>query len=401
MIKYFKDQFPLIVSLALASFCLTLFIGNLARIWGPVLGSQDLLAPQTSKPIALDFPLHWTASFLALIGEPASVYDFDQLQIIEKNLTGHGPHPWPYPPTALLIDLPLSLAPYFVSLALWLAVTLGVYLLVLFRIAPHPLTILWSLAFIGTFMNFYFGQNGFLSAALLGGGLLLLENRPLLGGMLLGLLSYKPHIFVLLPLALLLGRYWRALGGLVISGFGLFLASVALFGFDIWQIFLRNIPHTMHNLHTEALWFDKMPSVFAAVRCAGQGVGLAWIFQGLAMSLAVTLVVWFWFGPAILPLRAAALVLATLLFSPHIWYYDLTLLALPLAWFWQLGSTRGWLPGEQSLLILSWIMPLLNFLLVPGPIYLVVPLILLFHRYTWEKDQQQTFGRDCAHLTAS
>ena len=116
---------------------------------------------------------------------------------------------------------------------------------------------------------------------------------------------------------------------------------------------------------------------------------MAWICQGLAMSAAVSLVVWFWAGPASLALRASALVLAILLFSPHIWYYDLTLLALPLAWFWQLGSTRGWLPGEQSLLILSWIMPLLNFLLVPGPFYLVAPLILLIHRYIWEKDQEQ------------
>jgi hypothetical protein len=262
-------------------------------------------------------------------------------------------------------------------------------LLVLHRIAPHPLTILWSLAFLGTFMNFYFGQNGFLSAALLGGGLLFLETQPLLGGMLLGLLSYKPHIFVLLPLALLAGRQWRALGGLIISCFGLFSASIAVFGFDIWQVFLKNISLTMHNLHNEALWFDKMPSVFAAVRCTGQGVTMAWICQGLAIAAAVSLVVWFWSGPASLALRASALVLAILLFSPHIWYYDLTLLALPLAWFWQLGSTRGWLPGEQSLLILSWIMPLLNFLLAPGPLYLVAPLILLIHRYIWEKNQEQ------------
>ena len=81
--------------------------------------------------------------------------------------------------------------------------------------------------------------------------------------------------------------------------------------------------------------------------------------------------------------------LAILLFSPHIWYYDLPLLALPLAWFWQDGRTRGWLQGDQLLLILSWTLPLLNFLLVPGPVYLVAPWILLIRRYIWEKGQEQ------------
>ena len=250
--KLNREKIYLIASLILASFCLTLYIGNLFRIWGPILSSQSLLAPKISNPVALDFPLHWTASFLTLTGEPASVYDYSRLQVVEKNLTGHGPHPWPYPPTGLLIDLPLALAPYFVSLAIWLTVTMGVYLLVVYRIAPHPLIIFWTVAFLGTFMNFYFGQNGFLSAALLGGGLLLLESHPLVGGMLLGLLSYKPHFFALIPLALLVGRQWRALGGVVVSIFGLFLASVAVFGFDIWLIFLKNTPNTVHNLHTEA-----------------------------------------------------------------------------------------------------------------------------------------------------
>ena len=213
MTRLNEEKIYFTIIMVITSFCLTFYVGNLFRIWGPILSGQSLLAPKIRNPIALDFPLHWTASFLALTGKSASVYDYKQLQAVEKNLTGFGPHPWPYPPTGLLVDLPLALTPYFVSLAIWLTVTLGVYLLVVYLIAPHPLTIVWSLAFLGTFENFYFGQNGFLSAALLGGGLLLLESNPLVAGLLLGLLSYKPHIFALIPLALLVGRQWRALGG--------------------------------------------------------------------------------------------------------------------------------------------------------------------------------------------
>jgi len=382
-----RERLLLIISLFLAAFCLCQYLGGLLREWGPILRSQSLMAPKVSVPVAQDFPLHWTASFLTLSGEPAAVYDYARLRLAEKNLTGSGPLPWPYPPSALLVDLPLALAPYLCSLALWLTLTMGIYLLVLFQIAPHPLTILWALAFFGTFANFCQGQNGFLSATLVGGGLLLLTTNPLVGGMLLGLVSYKPHIAVLIPLALLAGRQWRALGGAILSGMCLIIVSAAFFGADLWRLFLQNSSVTLNSLHTETLWFSKMPSVYAASRMAGYGLPLAWLFHGLAMLVALTLVLWIWSRPTSPAIRATALVLAILVFSPHIWYYDLTLLALPLAWLWQEGRTRGWLPWEQVLLICSWMSPLVSFCLAVdlkfphGPLFLVLPLILLGRRY--------------------
>jgi hypothetical protein len=388
-----RRQLPFIAALTLGAICLTLYVWHLQRTWGPILHGQSLLAPRVAPPIAQDFALHWTGSFLALAGEPASVYDYSRFGRVEQELTGIGPHPWPYPPTGLLIDLPLALLPYFVSLAAWLTVTMGLYLLVLYRIAPHPLTIFWALAFFGTFENFFFGQNGFLSAALLGGGLLLLNGFPLVGGMCLGLVSYKPHLAALIPLALLAGRRWRALGGAVASGAILALASAAFFGWDIWWIFLKNISGTLNNLYTRAGWFYKMPSVFAAARLAGFDVPGAWIFHGAAMLAAAALVVWIWSRPASTAIRSSALATAILLFSPHIWYYDLTVLALALAWLWREGCTKGWLPGEQLLLLLSWLMPLASFCLAAGmqwsqgPLYLALPMIMVVRRYSWEKRQ--------------
>ena len=119
--------------------------------------------------------------------------------------------------------------------------TLAGYLLIVRRIAPHHLIIWWALAFPGAFQNFGYGQNGFLSVILLGGGLLLLESNPFLGGLLLGLFSYKPHLAVLVPLALLAGRRWRALAGLLTGALGLALASLWVFGPDIWRVFLGSL----------------------------------------------------------------------------------------------------------------------------------------------------------------
>ena len=89
-------------------------------------------------------------------------------------------------------------------------------------------------------------------------------------------------------------------------------------------------------------------------------------------------------------LRASALVLGILLFSPHIWYYDVVLLAVALAWLWQEANTKGWLPLEKPLLLLAWFMPLLTFLLIlglrwpVGPLYLAMTLVIILRRYFWE-----------------
>ncbi len=388
-----RERRVLTAGLTLAAVCLGFYLVHLWGEWGPVIRKHALLAPRLTTPMAQDFLEHWTASYLTLAGKQAVVYDAPRFKEIEAELTGLGGHPWPYPPTALLMDWPLALLPYIPSLALWLTLTLGLYLLVLYRIAPHALTLFWGLAFFGTFQNFYFGQNGFISASLLGGGLLLLEGSPFMGGVLLGLLSYKPHLAALVPVALVAGRRWRALSGSVVGGMGLILATLPVLGFATWDLFLKSLPRTMNNLYTQTTWFYKMPTLFAAVRLAGFGVPAAWAFQGLGMLAAVALVVWLWRGRASFGVRAAALACAILLFSPHIWFYDLPVLGLALAWLGWEGHTRGWLPQEQLLLLSAWFLPFVSFLLAVsfkfpnGSLYLIPSLILVIRRYQWEKRQ--------------
>ena len=81
-----------------------------------------------------------------------------------------------YPPPYLLICLPLAPLPYFASLALWLGATGAAYWRVLRAYAGARLRRI--LAFPAFLVNAGHGQNGFLSAALIGGGALLLDKRP-------------------------------------------------------------------------------------------------------------------------------------------------------------------------------------------------------------------------------
>ena len=201
-------------------------------------GLTDLL----DRPLGADFSHYWIASFLAQTGHPLTVYHAPEfIAVQEAFFKVTYPLPWFYPPTFLLMIYPLAFLPYLVSLCAWLAATLAAYLVVLRRIAPHPLTPWLALAFPGTFQNFFHGQNGFLSTALLGGGLCLLNQSPWVAGILLGLVSYKPHLFVLIPVALIAGRRWQALLAAMSTAIILALASFLLLGQGVWVAFWNNL----------------------------------------------------------------------------------------------------------------------------------------------------------------
>ncbi|MBM4286055.1 MAG: DUF2029 domain-containing protein [Deltaproteobacteria bacterium] len=173
------------------------------NIAGGLLQGAGLVDLQ-GKPVGSDFVTFWAGSVLAHRGHPEAVYQGAALKAVVQKATGAArEYPWHYPPGFLLFTLPLGLLPYLWSLGIWLAATLSAYLGVVRAWAPHPLGPWLALAFPGAFQNFFQGQNGFLSTALLGGGLLLLDRRPWLAGALLGLLTYKPHLAVLVPVVLL------------------------------------------------------------------------------------------------------------------------------------------------------------------------------------------------------
>ena len=78
------------------------------------------------------------------------------------------------------------------------------------------------------------------------------------------------------------------------------------------------------------------------------------------MLLVTASVAWVWYREAPPAIRYSVLVLSILLFTPYAAVYDLTLLALPLAWLGWEGYTQGWRSGEQNLLIIGWLTPLIT-----------------------------------------
>ncbi|MBM4286151.1 MAG: DUF2029 domain-containing protein, partial [Deltaproteobacteria bacterium] len=342
--------------------CLLLFGAVLVSQWGPALISGQPAASPQDDPVGADYAPFHSAASLALAGKAGEAYHPKALQGEIKRLTGgESGAVWPYPPIFLLMLLPLGFLSYLPSLLLWLGVSLCAFVGVLRRLVPHVCTVWLALAFPGTFLNLLNGQNGLLSAALMGAGLVLLERRPGWAGAVLGLMSYKPHLAPLIPLALAAGGQRRALAGAGATLLGLILITSLSLGWELWADFFTGLSKIVGALEHGSFPRDKQASLLAAVRLAGGGPALAWTLQGAVMLLAVLAVVWAWRRPMPHNRRAAVLVLATLLFSPHLFYYDLALLALPLAWLGQEALEKKPAPLFWLLALIAWYVPLMTY----------------------------------------
>jgi arabinofuranan 3-O-arabinosyltransferase len=208
-----------------------------------------------------------------------------------------------------------------------------------------------------TAWNLFFGQNGFLTASLLGASLLFLERRPVIAGVFIGCLTYKPQFGFLLPVALVAAKQWRALASAVGSTLLLIGASIAAFGAPTWDAFPRGIFQQFGMVlqaegvpDSEANW-GNLQTVYGSIRYLQGGAILGWVGQGIT-ALCAAIVVWLvWRSPVRYALKAALLSAAALLASPHTFAYDLAALAIPVAFIASDQMRCGLLRGEQAILL--------------------------------------------------
>lgn len=312
------------------------------------------------KPLGYDFIAFWAASRVALEQGALAAYDLATIVYAERAVVPGilTVHPWHYPPTFFLLVLPLSLLPYALSFVAFIGTTLGVYVAALRRALPPREALPWLFAFPGTLLNLFHGQNAFLTAALMGGGLLCLQRRPWVAGVLLGLLIIKPHLGVLIPVALAAGGYWRAFVGAALSSVSLLALSSAVLGVETLFAFLDRLPHVTRWVVNNQLPQIKMPTLFVSAVMLGLPAWIGYALHGVLAIAAAAGVWWLWRRPVARTLQYGGLCCATLLVSPYLFDYDLAWLALPLAWSVRHGLEHGWRRGEREVLMLAWLLPI-------------------------------------------
>jgi len=343
-------------SLILLAICTLALVGWIA--------ASDGLIDRNSKPIGTDFSNVYAAGTLIWQGRPAEAYEPARQHAAEKAVFGGREVPfygWLYPPFFFVVAFLVASLPYAWGLAIWLAASLAAYLAAMRAIVPRPETLLIAAAFPAVFINIGHGQNGFLTAALLGGALHWLDRRPWLAGVLIGLLAYKPQFGVLIPVALLAGGRWNTIGAAAATVAALVAVSFVTLGGGVWHAFADSMTFTQTVvLEQGGIGWDKIQSAFSAMRMWGAGVRTAYAIQiALALMLAASLA-WLWQSTALFELKASALATASLLATPYVLDYDLVVLAVAIVFFVRHGMNRGFHDYEISLLAAAWFMPLLS-----------------------------------------
>lgn len=332
-------------------YCLLLAVMPVLALLAWVFLSSGGLDPY-GRPIGTDFSNVYAAGRMVLDGNAQAAYDpalhFAEQQVVfgRENIPFYG---WHYPPPFLGVAALLALFPYSAALALWMAATLPAYLLAIRAILPEHGVMLAAIAFPAVFINLGHGQNGFLTAALLGGGLALLNPRPVLAGILLGMLAYKPQFGVFIPLVLVITGRWTTIFAATATVLSLAGAAWLGFGTGVYTAFLESTAFTRKIvLETGNTGWEKIQSLFSAIRHWGGGIELAYGFQVALAVLLAFLLIRLWRSGAGFALKAAGLATASLLATPYAMDYDMMALAPAIAFMVAHGRNHGFIEWEKT-----------------------------------------------------
>ena len=341
-----------------------------------------------------DFLALWSYAKIASAHPVAELYDFVILHArqIALGMDPNNPDPFPYPPTFVILLWPLSALPYEVAYIVAMAATLALFVWAVWGTCSRsPLCILGVIVAPASAVNILFGQSGFLAAALITAGVRLAVTRPIVAGVLIGVLSYKPQLGFLVPIAFAAAGLWPAFLAAGVTLVGLALVATLAFGWAVWPAWVAMLP-------AYADWFDHRPleklkfmtTVMGNLQMAGVSLPLAKGAQALvAVMVAVLVARCFRRNPG--RLATAALLVGTILATPHAFLYELPMVMAAVVLFIEtrMGTSSTFGGAEVLILVLAVIFPAL--MLVTGlnlPVS-AVPLMLLFGLILWQENKQQ------------
>jgi len=323
-----------------------------------------------------DFTWIWLSSKFAVSGALAQAYDYSVFSAARAALVGPPNcilEHLDYPPTLLLFTYPLGLMPYSIAFAAWMVATLLLYLAAVYAIIPRWAAVIAAVTSYPIFWNVLLGHNGFLTAGLIGLALALMERRPWLSGIFLGLLTYKPQFDILFPFALLASRNWRVILSATATSLIFGLAAALAFGYQVWPSFIAALIDRASSLSESSALNLPLVSVFGFLRLFGISAHVAWSAQLAVTVVVVATVSALWARPIPHALKAAAIGIGSLLAAPHVISYDLCILSIAIAFVVKDALSRGFLPGERVIMLMCWA----GLILLMGPIPAVISVVLL------------------------
>ena len=365
----------LIIAVAL-SIPMVILGEGLYRVMLPVDGT---LYNRIDQVVGADFRAFYIASLMVSDGTFPEIYNLDTYNARSLLETGAASkYSWSYPPVAFFLIAPLAAFSFIPAMILWGLLPLPAAAWTLYRVIPHWLTPVIAVFSPPLVHNFVTGQNGTISAVILGGGLLLLPNYPVAAGLIFALAAYKPHLALLIPVCLLAGRHYRAFAAMAVGGLSLVLASVAIFGIDTWLAFFEQMNNHKDYVDSSALPLDRFPTTYANVLRLFNNVTVAQLAQVATSLVVISLAAWTWRRTEAQAQRALTLMAATLLATPYAYDYDLAILVVPFAWILKEYMARR-SPGLDLFALLAiWLAPPLIFFFDAAIGWVLLMLMLVY-----------------------
>jgi hypothetical protein len=344
-----------------------------------------------------DFVNFWTGGRLALSGHVDAIYDREAYDALVKAWfpPATGFLSFSYPPHILPLLSLLAALPYGTALVVWQTLGLTLFLWVSLAGAGRkqsldllPYLMLSPIVILVITV----GQASFFLAALFVGGLRLMAERPIRAGILLGLLTVKPQLGVVVPFALLILRQWRTAAAAAGSALALVALSIALFGVGPWQDYVARTLPFQQRVVTEmmGLYPTMMITPYAEFWWLGLPAASALLLHaGIATAVIAAALIGLR-APGDPALKTAILALASVIATPYCLNYDL---ALPTAAITVWISKRQEPIGTMTLgtLGLFWLLPYFAMALalwhMPVMPIVVIALFLALMGEAWRRIQ--------------
>lgn len=322
-----------------AAFCGAV-LANALMTQGVVIGESGVVGG--------DFLAFYTAGDFARAGEALAAYDYAAFDARLKELAPleHLGMMWQYPPTMFFVTAPFALLPYKISLFLWSATWWMALLAALRTVGFHGKTFLllgFSVLCVTVIDN---GQVSMATAALLFLSAYDPKRRWLVAGVAAGLLTIKPQLGLLLPIAYVAAGAWRTIAVAAVSAVLFHASSFFVFGAEGWLDFFAaaarlNADATGPGLLTPPL---GMTTLFGQLSILGlPGAAPA---QYAAAAAVAVLVGWVWRRSGDPLGKAAVLCAGALLATPYAYSYEMVVLLLPAVY---LARTAASLRSPEAL----------------------------------------------------
>ena len=351
------------------------------------LYADGLTAATKTSPF-MDFNNLWSGSKMVLNGHIDWLFDVDLYRAeLRRTINPNIPnHEWGYPPSILLIGVPLALLPELAAYLIWTFGTIALFYLTVRTLNLSKFSTLVITLSPAIIFNTTLGQNGALIGALIIAGLSLTPKRPILAGICFGLLTIKPQFGLLIPFILLASRSWQVIIAACLTTLTLVITSGLFFGFESWQMFFNYTQPFMRDV-MEAPFMQPhhvgSVTIFVAMRGLGMSLASAYTIQALTAFLCISYAAWIWRKHSQMDhrVRVAITCMLIILATPYGYTYDLTPVAAAIGIIFTVSDKLKLAP----IFGLLWLLPLINAPIAfqLGMSYYGYLLIILFGLMLW------------------